>query len=396
MSARTAETAPIGGPILTRPFKILAAIFGVTLGVVAYRFMFGLGAVTALSDAYAWGAWKPFSVIVLTAMASGGYAMAVLVYVLNRGQYHHLVRTALLTSALGYTTGVITLGVDIGRPWNFIWIPTVWNWNLHSVLLEVTVCITLYVLVMWVELSPPFLEAGRTSKNLRVRNFTKTWLPRIERAFPWIVALAVVLPSMHQSSLGSLFLLAGPRIHPLWQTPLVPLLFLLSCYFMGFAAVTVISLLSSLAWGRPKDTKMLGPVMYVGGWIALVFLGIRFVDVFWRSQAALLFQPTLYATLFWAEALLIGVPAVLLLAPSAARDAGKLFRLSFLIAVGGSFYRLDTSLVAFMPGDHFGYFPSVLELVVSGGFFALAVLGYLFIVKRFSILPAAPPAPLRG
>jgi Ni/Fe-hydrogenase subunit HybB-like protein len=396
MSARAAETAPVDGVILTRPFKVLAGLFAAALVVVAYRFVYGVGSVTALSDAYAWGVWKPFSVIVLTAMASGGYAFAVMVYVLNRGRYHHLARTALLTSALGYTTGVMTLGVDIGRPWNFYQIPFVWNWNLHSVLLEVTVCITLYVIVMWLELSPPFLEAGRTSNHAGLRRMSTAWLPRINRAFPWIVALAVVLPSMHQSSLGSLFLLAGPRIHPLWQTPLVPLLFLLSCYFMGFAAVALVSLLSSLAWGRPKETRMLGSVMHVGAWIALAFLVIRVADVFWRQQAALLLQPTVYAALFWAEALLVGIPALLLLSRAARANATTLFRLCIVIAIGGGLYRLDTSLVAFMPGENFGYFPSVLEMVVSAGFMALAILGYLFIVKRFSILPAAQPAASRS
>jgi Ni/Fe-hydrogenase subunit HybB-like protein len=396
MSARTAETAPVGGAILTRPFKVLAGMFAATLLVVAYRFVFGVGSVTALSDAYAWGVWKPFSVIVLTAIASGGYAMAVLVYVLNRGRYHHLVRMALLTSALGYTTGVLTLGVDIGRPWNFYQIPFVWNWNLHSVLLEVTVCITLYVIVMWLELSPPFLEAWRTSNNARLRQLATAWLPRINKAFPWIVALAVVLPSMHQSSLGSLFLLAGARIHALWQTPLVPLLFLLSCYFMGFAAIAVVSLLSSLAWGRPKDTPMLGSVMYVGAWIAIAFLLVRFADVMWRGQTALMLQPTLYAALFWAEALLVGIPALLLLSRAARRNASTLFRLCVVIALGGGLYRLDTSLVAFMPGENFGYFPSVLEMFVSAGFVALAILGYLVIVKRLSILPAAQPAASRS
>jgi Ni/Fe-hydrogenase subunit HybB-like protein len=213
MSAHHEETAPVGGDILTRPFVVLSAIFAATLVVVAYRFAFGLGSITALSDGYAWGAWKPFSVIVMTAMASGGYAMAVLVYVLNRFQYHRLARTALLTSVLGYTAGILTLGVDIGRPWNFVRIPMVWNWNLHSVLLEVTVCITLYVLVMWLELSAPFLEVVCRSSNPRIRTFGDKWLARSNKLFPWIVALAVVLPSMHQSSLGSLFLLAGPRIH---------------------------------------------------------------------------------------------------------------------------------------------------------------------------------------
>ena len=390
MSAH-AETTPVGGQIITRPFIILAGIFGLAMLAVAWRFIFGIGSISALSDAYPWGAWKPFSVIVLTAIASGGYAMAVLVYVLNRGQYHHLARTALLTSALGYTTGVMTLGIDIGRPWNFFRLAAVWEWNLHSVLLEVTVCITTYILFMWLELSPPFLEQWKSSSNLRLRQLSRTWLPRIERAFPWIVAMAVVLPTMHQSSLGALFMLAGPRVHPLWQTAMIPMLFLLSCYFLGFGAVTMTSLLSSAVWKRPFETRMLSQVMKVGGWVGLAFVALRLTDVAWRGQTGLLVLGDMFTWLFWAEVLLLGVPSALLVISGPIVDSGRLFRLAGVVLAGGGLYRLNTSLIAFMPGSQFGYFPSGLEMLVSAGFVALAILGYLVIVKRFPILPAATP-----
>jgi len=393
MSARAHETSPVGGEVFTRPFILLAAFFALAMLVVAYRFAVGLGPVTAMSDAYPWGAWKPFNVIVLTALGSGGYAMAVLVYVLNRGKYHAIARTALLTSALAYTSGVIALGVDIGRPWNFWRLIFVTTWNLHSVLLEVAVCISTYIIFLWLELSPAFLERWAQGKPGPFRTIAVSWTPRIERAFPWIVAMAIVLPTMHQSSLGSLFLLAGPRLHPLWQTPLVPLLFLLSCYLLGFAAVTMISLLSSATWNRPRHTRMLAAVMQVAAWIGVAFLGIRALDLVWRGQSHLLWTFDRYAAAFWIEAVLVAVPSVLLLSPSWRGQPGTLFRLSGLVALGGSLYRLNTSLIAFMPGDQFGYFPSVLELIVSLGWVALAIIGYLYIVKRFAILPAAAAAP---
>ncbi len=119
MSTHAVRLEPVGGPILTRPFVLLAILATVAMALVGWRFIVGLGPSTALTDGYPWGAWKIFSVIVLTALASGGYATAILIYVLNRNEYHPLARTAIITSALGYTTGVMALGVDIGRPWNF-------------------------------------------------------------------------------------------------------------------------------------------------------------------------------------------------------------------------------------------------------------------------------------
>lgn len=394
MSAH-AETSPVGGQVVTRPFIVLAGIFALAMLAVAWRFIFGIGSISALSDPYPWGAWKPFSVIVLTAIASGGYAMAVLVYVLNRGQYHHLARTALLTSALGYTTGVMTLGIDIGRPWNFFRLAAVWDWNLHSVLLEVTVCITTYIFFMWLELSPPFLEQWKEASNLRLRQIARAWLPRIERAFPWIVAMAVVLPTMHQSSLGALFMLAGPRVHPLWQTAMIPLFFLLSCYFLGFGAVTMTSLLSSMVWKRPFETRMLSQVMQVSAWVGLLFIALRIIDLAWRGQTGLLFAGDRFSWLFWGEVVLLGLPSVLLVVAGPILDPGRLFRLAGVVLAGGGLYRLNTSLIGFMPGSQYSYFPSALELLVSAGFMALAILGYLVIVKRFPILPA-PAAGIRS
>jgi len=232
---------PIGGPLWTPMFRILAVIALSGIIISIWRFWVGIGPASALTDAYPWGSWKILNVIVLTALGSGGYAMALLVYVLNKGLYHPLVRTSILTSAVGYTTGVIALVVDIGRPWNMVNMARPWEWNLHSVLLEIAVCVSAYLLFLWIEMAEPIMEGWAKAKDTRLRVFARKVGPVIDRFFPWIVATAVLLPTLHQSSLGSLFLLAGPRLHPLWQTPFLPLLFLLSCYAMGYAAVVIAS-----------------------------------------------------------------------------------------------------------------------------------------------------------
>jgi Ni/Fe-hydrogenase subunit HybB-like protein len=387
MSAHDAQLKPVGGPVLTKPFMALGALALIAILLVLWRFVVGLGPATALSDGYPWGAWKVFNVIVLTALASGGYATAMLVYALNKGKYHPLARTAILTSAMGYTTGVMALGVDIGRPWNFWRLALVWNWNLHSVLLEVAICISVYLIFLWLEVAPPVLDDWKRSPHDRLKRFAAWVTPKLHSAYPFIIAAAITLPSMHQSSLGSLFLLAGPRVHPLWQTPLLPGLFLLSCWFLGYACVVIVALLSSLAWKRPLDINVLASLSKIMAYVMLAFLGVRFIDVAVRGRLALAFSFDFYSLMFLLEAAIMLVASLLILSmrrPS----AGALLRLAMLVAIGGGLYRLDASLIAFMPGSNWSYFPSIIEMIITLGFIAMAVMGYLFAVKRYPILPA--------
>jgi Ni/Fe-hydrogenase subunit HybB-like protein len=392
MSAHAERLEPVHAPIVTRPFVALSALAAAGLLLVAWRFVFGVGSISALNDGYAWGMWKPFNVIVLTALGSGGYAMALLVYVLNRGRYHSLMRTAILTSALGYTTGVIALAVDIGRPWNFYQLALVWRWNLQSVLLEIAVCISTYIIFLWIEAAPPFLEFLQQRPAGRLKTFADKASPILDQAFPWVIAMAIVLPTMHQSSLGSLFLLAGPRIHPLWQTPVVPLLFLLSCYALGYACVVIASLSSSIAWKRPIDMRMLSALGRVMAYVLFALVGVRLADVVLRGVFPLALQPGLYSGLFWSEIVLLTIPAVLMTRARVRANAGSVFRLAMVTGLGAGLYRLDASLIAFMPGSHWRYFPSVPELIVTLLWPALAVLAYLAIVKKVAILPAGKPA----
>ena len=377
--------APVGGPVLTRPVKGLAAIFIVGIAIVLYRFVFGLGSVSALNDAYSWGLWKVLSVIVFSAFASGGYAVALLVYVLNRRTYHALARTALLTSALGYTAAVVTLGIDIGRPWNFWRLIVVTGWNLDSVLLEIAVSITTYIVFLWLETAPPFLEAWSRGDAGPLRRFARSATPVLDRALPWIVAMAIVLPSMHQSSLGSLMLLAGPRLHPYWRTPMLPLLFLISCWLLGYAFVIMTTLLSSLAWGRRIDMEPLASLARVSAWAAFAFLAVRTGDLLARGQFVVA-PLTGYSLLVLTESGLLLWAGLLMQRCDQATRPQRLFLSACAALVGGGLYRLDASLIALMPGAEFSYFPSVPEILVTLGFTSLAVLGFIVVVKRFPIL----------
>jgi Ni/Fe-hydrogenase subunit HybB-like protein len=382
-----AQAAPVGGAFINQATAIVGIVAALGVVAILWRMLFGLGEATALNDGYPWGLWIAFDVVTGTALACGGYAIAILVYVLNRGQYHPLVRPAMLTSAFGYTMAGVSVVLDVGRYWSLWKVPIYfWHWNVNSVLLEVALCIMGYTLMVWLELTPAFLQRGSLSTWPAVRRFSQLALPIIDRALVWIIALALLLPTMHQSSLGSLMMLAGPRLHPLWNTPLLPLLFLVSCVGMGFAAVVIEGGISAMALKRTPERRMLADLARLAVPVFFFYVVLRLGDLVWRGQLGALFAFDRYSVLALIELVLfVGAP-LMLLTQGQRRDFGNLFRASILLIVAGALYRIDTFLVAFRPGANWSYFPSLGEILVTTGLVAIEILGYIAIVRFFPIL----------
>jgi len=370
---------PLGGPIFTRGFLILLSIGGLGILLILWRLIAGLGATTAMSDGYPLGLWITFDVVVGTALGCGGYAVAFVVYIFNKGKYHPLVRPAILTSALGYTIAGASVFIDIGRWWNIWKVPVYFkHWNFNSALLEVALCIMAYIFVLWIELSPAFFERFREGKNARLRRISERMLPILDKSLIWIIALGMLLPTMHQSSLGALMLLAGPRLNALWFTPFLPLFFLITCLAMGYAVVVFESVFSSLTFGTTPETPMLRNIQKIAAWGGVLFVVARLVDLAFRGNLGPAFRLDLYGIFFWIENLLFVLPLLM--------GAKNLFRSAVVLVVAGALYRFDTFLVAFDPGPGWHYFPSVQELLISIGLVAIEIALYVFIVKTFPIM----------
>lgn len=375
---------PVGGQVFTRQFRWLLAVAGVGIAVLIWRLLFGLGSVTNLNNGYPWGIWIAFDVVVGTALGCGGYAVALLVYLLNKGEYHPLVRPAVLTSLLGYGLAIIAVAVDLGRYWDLWKVPIFfWQWS-HSPQLEVAICVMLYNVVLLVELSPALWEKLQGSPNPRRAAFATKALRFVNKGGVWIIALGVLLPTMHQSSLGTMMLLAGPRLHPLWFTPWLPFLFIISCLILGYGIVVCEASFAARAFGRPRETAMLGRLANVAKWCALFFVAFRIGETAWAGELGLIASPLGFV--FLAELAMHLAAAVMLMSPARRADPVWQVRAGIVLILAGVGFRLNTYLVAFNPGVNYRYFPAVPELLLSVGFVAAELAIYLWAVKTFPIL----------
>jgi Ni/Fe-hydrogenase subunit HybB-like protein len=360
--------------------------------VLAWRFLFGLGPTTGMNDGFPWGIWIAFDVVTGTALACGGFSVAILCYAFNEGKYHPLIRPAILTSALGYSLAGASVIIDLGRYWNVWQIPLLWNWNRNSVLLEVALCIMTYVVVLWIELSPAFLEVWEEQEKYpllcRVARRVHGWLNRYLVA---ILALGILLPTMHQSSLGSLMLIMTSKLHKLWHTPALPILFLSSAILMGYAAVIFESALADEVFDRPRETKILASMSGIMVVVLFFFLGVRVVDLALRDRLGLVARLDFYSGMFLLEMALFLAPAVLLLSRKRRNNPGIELISAILMMLAGTLYRFDTFLIGFRPGPGWSYFPTIPEMAVTIGFVAFEVMAYLFIVKKFPILHTGIP-----
>lgn len=359
------------------------------------RFFFGIGAVTNLNNQYPWGLWIGVDVAAGVALAAGGFTTAALGHIMHKEEYHAIVRPALLTAMLGYTFVAMGVFVDIGR-WYFIWHPLI-MWNGNSALFEVGICVMIYLTVLYIEFLPIVTERfiGKVKlpgflsglnkpvdKLLRVldRGLNKTM-------FIFIIA-GVVLSTLHQSSLGTLMIIAGPKMHPLWQTPILPLLFLLSAISVGFPMVIFESLLASRSLGLKPEMPILSRLGSMIAPLLGIYLAFKIGDMFIRKTFVYLVEFNTASVMFTIE-LLFGViiPLRMFLSPKVLKSQGLLFTASALVVFGVLLNRINNFVVAYTPPySTESYFPSFGEISVTVGFVAMLVLAYRFIVLNFPVI----------
>lgn len=372
-----AVSAPVGGPLLNKVTFIAGTLVAIMAAILLYRFIFGLGAVTNLNDGYPWGIWIVVDVMIGSAFACGGFSVAMLVYIFNKGEYHPLVRPALLASLLGYTLAGAGVIFDLGRWWNVWNMYWPWSVNPNSVMFEVAICITLYIGVMWIEFAPVFLE------KLGLKDMKR----KLNKFLFIVIALGTLLPMMHQSSLGTLWVVLGTQVHPLWQTPLIPALFLLSAIIMGYAVVLFESCIASSAYRRSIEVSLLNPMARIMLGVVVAYLVLRLGDVIFRGVIGRSFAFSLEGLMFWLEMACFIAPFFLIGREVQRRNPARLFVAGILLMLGGSLLRMNGFLIAYDTGAGFSYFPSLTEILVTAGMFATEVFVYVIVTRRFPVLP---------
>jgi len=354
------------------------------------RFTQGLGASTNLNDQFPWGIWISFDVLCGVMLAAGGFTLTAAVHILNIKRMHSIIRPTILTAFLGYVLVCVALMYDLGKPYN-IWHPLIMR-NPHSVMFEVAYCVMLYTTVLALEFSPIVLERFNLQKPLRI----------VRRILIPLVIFGVILSTLHQSSLGTLYLIMPGKLHPFWYSPLLPVFFFLSAIAVGLAMTIFESSLSSKYFGLQLEL----PVLQELGRVLVVVLGVygilRLEDLWNRGALKLAFHPGYESYLFWLEiSLAIILPLILLAQPRVRSSPQGLYFSAVLVVLGFITNRMNVSITGFEGSTGMRYFPKWSELAVTGmiiaaGFalFGLAV-KYLPIFPKEELALEAAPLPER-
>jgi Ni/Fe-hydrogenase subunit HybB-like protein len=338
------------------------------------RFTRGIGSVTNLTDAFPWGLWIGFDILCGVGLAAGGFAITATVHILHLEDFKPIVRPTVLTAFLGYLLVILSLAFDLGKPWN-IWHPII-MWNPHSVMFEVGWCVMLYSTVLSLEFAPVLLEKLRLRRPLAI----------LRRISPVLVIAGVILSTLHQSSLGSLFLILPHKMNPLWYTPLLPVLFFVSALAAGLAMTVAESWFSRRTFGAHLETHLLERLSRISVVVLAIFLALRLRDLVARDALSALFPLSSTSALFLIE---IGagfaLPLALMLWPRFRRSPRRLAAAQGLVVLGFILHRLNVSITAIEAATGQSYLPSWSEFLISMGLVSLGLKIFILACRKLPV-----------
>jgi c(7)-type cytochrome triheme protein len=378
-----------GFPKLTFWRGLFVLLLGMALYATWVRFARGLGAATHLTDAFPWGLWIGFDVLVGVGLAAGGFVIAATVHIFGVRKYEPIARPSVVTAFLGYLLVIVALLFDLGRPYR-IWHPLV-MWNPHSVMFEVAWCVMLYTAVLAIEFSPILFERLGWRLPLKL----------VRGAFVPLVIVGVLLSTLHQSSLGTLYVIVPDKLHGLWYTPFLPIFFFISAIAGGLAITIFESFMSYRAFGRRLDSELLQGLGRVIVVVLAVYAVWRAEDLVARKALGLAFQVTPESVLFWGEVGLgVLLPMVLFAIPAVQRNDQGLFFAAMLTLMGFVINRLNVSITGMQGWSGANYFPSWMELAVTTAIVASGFVLFGMAVRYLPVFPAEaaddPPGAIEG
>jgi len=381
------ETAVASKSFFT-PFNVVAGII-VIIGLIltGLRFTGGLAAVTNLSDYNPWGIWIGFDLLVGVALAAGGFVTSAAVYLFGMKRYHSAVRPAILTGLLGYALVVLALHYDVGRPWRLPY-PFIIQQGTTSVLFEVAACVALYLIVLFLEFSPAALEWLGIDK---LRNL-------ITRLTLVLTIFGVILSTLHQSSLGALFLIAPSKLHPLWYSSYLPIFFFVTSVIAGLSMVIFESTLSHRYFANKMDEDHLKEKDQIAlgfgkaaSWVLAGYFAIKVVGISAGNHWHLL--STSYGLWFLVELIgFVALPCFFYAVGVRDKNLAVIRWTAVWTVLGIIINRFNICIVAFnyhLPADE-RYFPHWMEIGISIFLVTLGLIAFKFIVTRMPIFYKHP------
>jgi Ni/Fe-hydrogenase subunit HybB-like protein len=354
-------SAGTGRPGAARLFLYVLLAAGAVAAIA--RLVLGLGATTNLNDGYPWGLWVSFDVLTGVALAAGGFTLSAIVYVFNLKQFEPLLRPAKVSAFVGYAMFIVGLFLDIGLPWR-LWHPLV-MWNTHSVLFEVAWCVMLYTSVLALDILIMALEVLKRDD----------WVRFLKSIYVFLLVAGIILSTLHQSSLGALYLLVPEKMSDLWASRALGPLFYASAVIGGLSVVILETLISARAYRRDAHMKIVSSLAKGLAVALLVYFAMKVTDLYARGVGVWAFDGAHF--LFFAELLgTIALPGVLLAFPEIRGSRSGLLWCSGLSAFGVVLNRFNVSLTAYGGYADFRYFPSVTEIVVTAALIGAAILAF--------------------
>ncbi|GAB4485784.1 MAG: Ni/Fe-hydrogenase cytochrome b subunit [Anaerolineales bacterium] len=368
------------------PFTLIV-LAGAAAATALWRYAFGVGAISNLSNAYPWGFWVSFDLFTGIAISNGAFILASIVYIFELEEFRPLVRPTLVTGLLGYIMEGLALMVELGHP-ERIWFFLRYQ-NFTSFLLFIGLYVMAYIAVLAVEFSPAVFERLKWDKAAAL---VKRWMKPV-------VIVGAVISTLHQASLGSLLLIQPAKLHPLWWTPWIPPLFFVSALTIGLTMTIFESSMSSRYFQRGLETHLLEKLARAIPYLLGLYLLMRFGQLALEGKLGLLFSSGGMSLLFWAEILLSAViPLILFSIKRVRQNPNGLLTSAIIALLGMILNRFDVSWFAVKHANPLTYiptfmgkvtyFPSITEILVSAGIFSAGILAFGLAVKYLPVMEA--------
>jgi formate dehydrogenase iron-sulfur subunit len=396
------------------------ALLGV--GLILYRLLFGIGAVTNLSDGYPWGLWVGVDILAGIAVAAGGFVMAGTIYLFGGHKYHELARQAILVAFIGYLCYMIGTIIDIGRYWNIPWIFI--SQNHHSPLFEIAMCVFMYTTVLFLEVLPIVFEKLQMKKVQEIWYSFSPWLVIfmlcvfcwwLTHTLAWVIALFAILmfweilmrkdimprdkqtpillilagvtfSTMHQSTLGALYLIEAEQLDVLWYTASMPILFFISAITVAPAVIMFVAISADRFWGHKANIKLLSSFAKAMPLLLGLYLIVKFSDLVARGAIGSIFRINNQSALWWVEVGLGVILPLLLFVFSRGenRRAGMYWGSAFVI-IGLILNRLNVAVMGIKSPNWGTYYPHWAEILITIGIFSIGLLGFRYAVSYLPI-----------